>query len=290
MASVLADFTGRFVAEAADFEGPVEGRVVLGNDQLVLAASDDERVPVPLDSVFDINVGYQPKAFDPIGGTPVTVAYRDGHDRVAAVVAADENTVEKFATVLFKATLNGTAVTIKHPAKVGGRVMDSEFKGGILALDSGTVKFETDEGPVAIGLDDVVDFDREKRDVDGEVRPLLIVSHVDTGEAMTTLAATDSTPKLSILGRYLQRTYRKRMASLENLSLSEPETETLATLYSARGMDVSLGSVLGVSPKKVKRILHALHQKGLIESEDGGPVLTAKGQIVVNHYLERVNT
>ncbi|MFC7059398.1 hypothetical protein [Halovenus salina] len=54
-------------------------------------------------------------------------------------------------------------------------------------------------------------------------------------------------------------------------------------------MDVSLPSVLGMDPKTVKRVLHSLHDNGLVESGDNGPVLTAKGQIVVNEYLERIN-
>jgi helix-turn-helix protein len=113
---------------------------------------------------------------------------------------------------------------------------------------------------------------------------------VDNGEALTTLAATDSPRKLSILGRYLRQTYDTVLESLQRISLSESETETLATLYSTGDMDVSLTSVLEKNPETVKRILHALHQKGLIESGEHNPVLTAKGQIVVNQYLERVNS
>lgn len=290
MSSVLADFAGYFDVETADWEGPVEGRVVLGKGQLVLAASDEDKVTIPLSSVFDVNVDYKPNIFDPIPGSPVTVAYRNGGNRVAAVISEDETTIRKFTAVLFKGILNGTHATIKHPAKVGGRVMDTGYKAGILSLQSGAVQFDTDEGPVSITLDSVVDFDRDTRPVDGEQRPVLEVSHMNNGKALTTLAATDSQRKLSILGRYLRRRYQKQMASLENLSLSEAETETLATIYSAGDMDVSLASVLGVEPKKVKRILHGLHEKGLIESSNGGPMLTAKGQIVVNHYLERVNT
>ncbi|MFC7026687.1 CheF family chemotaxis protein [Halomicroarcula sp. GCM10025710] len=192
MSSVLADFTGTFAAETPAWDGPVDGRILLGKGQLVLAAGDDDTVRIPLDSVFDVSVGSTPNFFDPMPGTPVTVAYRERDNRLAVAVAADEGTIEKFVTVLYKAMLNGTDVTLKHPAKVGGRVTDAEFKGGLLSLQTGAVEFDTDEGPVTIPLDSVIDFDRMERAVDGTTRPVLVVSHMDGGTALTTLAAIDS--------------------------------------------------------------------------------------------------
>ncbi|MFB6189803.1 MAG: CheF family chemotaxis protein [Halapricum sp.] len=290
MSSVLAYFTGYFDVAAEGWDDPVEGRIVLGEDRLVLAASEDERVTIPLTAVFDVATGNQAAFADPMPGSPVTVAYEQGTSRTTAVIAAGETTIGKFTIVLFKALLSGTPVTIKHPAKIGGRVLDTPFKGGLLTLESGGVVFDTDEGPISVPLSSIVDFDRETRTVDGTDRPVLIVVHVDNGEALTTLAATDSPRKLSILGRYLRRTYDRVLESLQEISLGEPETETLTTLYSTGDMDVSLTSVLGEKPQTVKRLLHALHQKGLIESGEHNPVLTAKGQIVVNRYLERINT
>jgi len=38
-----------------------------------------------------------------------------------------------------------------------------------------------------------------------------------------------------------------------------------------------------------KRIPHALHEDGLIESGNHGPIPTPKVQVVVNQYLERNN-
>ncbi|MFC7018239.1 MULTISPECIES: CheF family chemotaxis protein [Haloarcula] len=289
MSSVLADFTGTFAAETTDWDGPVEGRILLGKGQLVLAAGEDDTLRVPLDSVFDVSVGTTPNFFDPMPGKPVTVAYRERDKRLAVAVAAGEDAIEKFVTVLYKAMLNGADVTLKHPAKVGGRVTDAGFKGGLLTLQTGAVEFDTDEGPVTIPLDSVIDFNREERAVDGQRRPVLVVSHMDDGTALTTLAAVDSNRKLSLLGRYIRRVYQRVIDSLSQLSLSEAETEALATIYSTGDMDVSLANVLDTEPNQVKRLLHSLHEKGLIESKDGGPVLTARGQIVVTHYLERVN-
>jgi len=288
MASVLADFTARVTTEANDWEAGSKVRVLLNETTLVFAVNEDDRLSVSLSSVLDVT-SQVPAVFDPLPGTPVTVAYREGTDRLAATVATGDQTARKFRTVLFKALLNGTAVQLKHPAKVGGRVVDSEYSGGLLSLTADSVRFETDEGPVAVSLSGVVDFDRSSRDIDGTERPVVVVSHVDDGAAMTTVAATDSPRKLGLLGRYLRYEYQSVIESLSGLSLSEAETELLTTVYSAGDMDVSLPSVLDADPESVRRLLHALHEKGLIESGDNGPILTARGRIVVNEYLERVN-
>ncbi len=288
MSSVLVDFTARVSVETEDWEEGVEARVLLNESALVLATGQEESVTIPLSSVLDVTRGI-PRVFDPLPGTPVTVAYRDGGSRFAAAIAGEERSVDRFSAVLFKALLNGTAVVLQHPAKVGGRVVDADYRGGLLSLSTDAVRFETDEGPVTVPLSAVVDFERQHRTVEGEERPVLVVSHVDDGTALTTVAATESTRKLALLGRFLRGEYGTVIESLSELSLSEPETEMLTTLYSAGDMDVSLPSVVDADPKRVKRILHALHEKGLVESGEHGPVLTARGRIVVNEYLERVN-
>ncbi len=289
MPSVLADFVAYLTVETTDWDDPIEGRVLLSETQLVFARDEETKEVISLDQIFDINTETTPQFVDEMPGRPITIAYRNGGSRVAAVVSADETTSKKFETVLFKSILNGTYVVLRHPSKIGGRVIDTEFQGGLMGLSANSVQVDIDEGPVTIPLDGIVDFSREQRTVNGEDRPVLVVSHMDNGEALETIAATDSARKLSILGRYLRGTYQQLLSSLQHLSLSDTETEALTTIYSTGDTGVSLPSVLRMDPKKVKQILHSLHNGGLIESGNNGPVLTAKGQIVVNEYLERIN-
>jgi helix-turn-helix protein len=289
MPSVLADFTATFNSETETLSTPAEGRILLGSDQLVLAVSDDEQERIPLSAIVDITIGSVPKVFDPLPGTPISIALKHDGKHRSVLIAADEATIEKFATVLFKTMLNGASATIKHPAKLGGRVLDTEYQGGILGVDANAVKFETDDGPVIIKLDGVIDFSQGTQVVDGHKRSVLMVDHVQGDETLTTVAAMESSQQLAILGRLLRREYQKQMESLKELSLSGTETEVLTTIYSTGDRDISLSNVLGIEPKQVKQLLHGLHEEGLIESGDNGPILTAKGQVVVNHYLERVN-
>jgi helix-turn-helix protein len=289
MPSVFADFGAHLTAETADWNDPIEGRVLLGENQLVLAANQDDTVTIPLESIFDIRSGTTPQPVASLPGRPVTVAFQDGDRRVVAVVAADERTTEKFTIVLFKTILNGTAVTAKHPARLGGRILDTDFQGGLLSISSTAVQIEVKDGSVAIPLSSLIDFARGSRSVDGVDRPVIMATHLDTDDALLTLIAMDESRDLSLLGRYLRREFQKVVESIETLDLSEGETETLATVYSTRDMNVSLPEILGADPTRVKRLLHGLHEKGLIEAGDNGPVLTRKGHIVVTQQLERVN-
>jgi helix-turn-helix protein len=236
-----------------------------------------------------VNVGSVPNVFDPLPGSPVTVAYNRGGDYRVALIASDESAIRKFSTVLFKVLLNGTHATIKHPAKLGGRVLDTETRGALLSLENNSVRFETEEGAVVIELDSVIEFSKEDRGLTSDTEAIISVDHMENREAMTTFAAIKSSRKLGLLGRYIRKEYRKLRESLSALSLSETETEVLTAIYSVGDQDLSLVSMLDVDGSEAKRILHSLHEDGLIESGNHGPILTPKGQVVVNQYLERVN-
>lgn len=286
---LLADFVGPFDAETADWDGPTEGRVLVTSSRIVLAASRDEKVTIPLTSVFDVTIDSPPTIFDRLPGRAVTVAFEHDGRRVVAAVSGDESTNRKFATVLYRSILDGTAVAIKHPARRGGRVTNASFQTGALTL-AGGVAFDLGEETVRIEPTNVTDFDRDSRDVEGQTRPVLSVRHMHGGTALTTLAATNSTRTLSILGRYLRQKYDDLLSAIRDLSLTEDEVQTLVTLHSTRGMDASLTGVLGTDGESVKRLLASLRQKDLVAIRDGTPEPTTRGQLVVNHYMDRVNT
>lgn len=288
-AKTLADFTGAVQAESGDWDGPRNGRVHLGRDTLRLGVAEEDSVEMRLEDIFDITMGSTPRILEPVPDTPLTIAYDDWGQRAVAVVSAPESTIRKFNTVLFKVVLNGSPMTVKHPARRGGRVTGTSFEDAELRLVGGGVAFETDGQTVEIEPAAVVDFDRESRAVEGSKRPVFVVRHMQDGVAMTTLAATDAARTLSLLGRYLRRHYDRLMTSLQGIQLGTQEVETLVTIYSTDGSTVSLGRVLDTDPGEVKELLRSLHGHGLITPGASGPELTTKGQVVVSHYLERVN-
>lgn len=287
--SVLADFVGTLTVETTDWDEQVKGRVLLGNNQLAFGTSDDDSVSIPLSSIFDVNVGYTPDAFDPVAGTPVTIAFTRDDERAVAIVATDESTIEKFAIVLFKALLNGTVVRTRHPERVGGRLTDAEFRKGALSLSAGAVAVETQRETIEFDLSAITDFSRDTRAVGDDQQTSLVLSHMNDGTAMTSLVTTPDGRILSILGRYLRRKYDELMDSLQQISFSEPKIEVLVTLYSTGDANVDPASVMDASEAQVTYVLEQLRQNRLVEKTGGGPALTARGQVVANHYLEQVN-
>lgn len=288
--SVIADFVAKFNAENTTRGEPAKGRVLLSQKRLVLAANDDEKVTIPLSAIFDVAVGQVPDNMGDFFDATVTVAFeRDGTRYVAAVEAGDEK-IDKFSTVLFKAILNGTEVTVKHPARVGGRVADSEFLPGKLFLRPRTVQFKTADGTVGIGLSTITGFDRSSREIGDAKRPVLEVRHMHQGQATMTMAATDSARKLSILGRYLRLEYSELMTELRDVELSEDKKEILVALYSgAGGQGMSLANVVDKEPAEATILLNQLEEDGLVVDSTQGTKLTPKGRVVVSNHLEDVN-
>lgn len=288
--SVIADFVATFNAENTRRDGPTKGRVLLSQKRLVLAATDESRMTIPLSTVFDIAVGHVPAELGDFFDATVTVAFERNGNRYAAAIEAGEETVEKFSTVLFKAILNGTDMTVKHPARVGGRVTDQEFAPAKLSLKPKAVRFTRESGPLDIRLSTVTEFSRSNREIAGSTRPVLQVRHMDGGQSTMTMAATDSPRKMSILGRYLRLEYSDLMAELNDIEISTDEKQILVAIYSGAGSDgISLPTIVDKNPQEVTMLLNRLQEAELVIDTGGGTKLTPKGQIVVSNHLEDVN-
>jgi helix-turn-helix protein len=288
--SVVADFIAKFSSESTARGSPAKGRVVLSQKRLVLAANDEEKVTIPLSSLFDIAVGHVPDSLDGFFDATVTIAFERNGNRYVAAIEAGEDKIDKFSTVLFKAVLNGTDVTMKHPALLGGRVTDQELVPARLFLEPQSVRFKKHDGTVDIDLSRVTEFSRDSREIKGKKAPVLEVRHMKNGQSMLSVVAIDSPRKLSILGRYLRLEYSELIADLEDIEIKDSEKELLVALYSgADGDGMSLANVLDEDATKVTMLLNRLEENGLVTDTTQGTSLTPKGQVVVSNHLEDVN-
>jgi len=288
--SVIADFVAKFDSDMLARSDPVKGRILLSKKRLVLAANNENKLTIPLSSIFDIAVGQIPEDIDGFFDSTVTVAFQRNNRQFTAVVETDDDKVEKFSTVLFKAILNGTDVTVKHPARVGGRVMDEQFTPGKLIMKPKLVQFNTETGSLQIPLSSVTEFSRSTRKIGNNNRPVLEVRHMNGGQSMLTMAAVSSSRKMSILGRYLRLEYSDLMAELEEIDLSKYEKEILVALYSgAGGEGISLPQIVNKEPANVTILLNRLEDDELVVDSEDGTKLTPKGQVVVSNHLEDVN-
>jgi helix-turn-helix protein len=288
--SVIADFVAKFNSDRMTSTDPVKGRVLLSEKRLVLAINDNDKLTIPLGSIFDIAVGHVPEELEGFFDATVTVAFEERDRQFVAAIEAPEDKIEKFSTVLFKAILNGTDATIKHPARVGGRVTDAEFVPAKLFLKPRQVEFKNNEETIPIKLSAVTEFSRSQRDIAGATRPVLEVSHMPQGKAMLTMAATDSGRKMGILSRYLRLEFSDLMAELEDIQVSDDEKEILVAIYSGAGTEsISLPQIVDKDPSKVTMMLNRLEKDELVVDSPDGTKLTPKGQVLVNEHLEDVN-
>ncbi|MFB6200771.1 MAG: CheF family chemotaxis protein [Halorhabdus sp.] len=287
--SVIADFVAKFNSEKTARAEPTTGRVLLSQKRLVLAA-DEAKTTIPLSDVFDVAVGHVPPDLGDFFDSTVTVAFQKGDRRLVAAIEADDDKIEKFSTVLFKALLNGTDTTVKHPAERGGRVTDAEYVPAKLALQPRGVRFNRQEGAFTVSLSAVTEFTRETRDIAGSKRATIVVRHMPDGQALTTVAALPSPRKLSLLGRYLRLEYSDLMGELKDVDLSDAEIELLVAIYSAGGMaGGSLASVVDRDASEVTMLLNDLESVGLVTTTEQGPSLTSKGRVIVNRHLDDIN-
>lgn len=288
--SVIADFVAKFNSESTARGEPVKGRVLLSQKRLVLAHNNEEKATIPLSSIFDIAVGQVPEDLGDFFDSTVTIAFEHDDHRHVAVVEAGEEKIDKFSTVLFKAVLNGTEMTVKHPARLGGRVTDAEYKPAKLFLQPRTVRFKNSSETIDIGLSTITGFDRSSRKIGGAKRPVIEVRHMYQGQSTMTMAATESPRKMSILGRYLRLEYSELMSELKDVDLSEGKKEVLVALYSGAGKQgLSLANVVGKDSSEVTMLLNQLEDDSLVVDSKDGTKLTPKGRVVVSNHLEDVN-
>lgn len=284
---VIADFVGRFFVTDMDREDPVRGRIVMSPKRLVLVG-DDRKVTIPTSAMFDVAVGHVPPEMREFFSDSLTVAYRADDARRMAVVEAESETVDKFATVLFKAHLNGRTVTVQHPARRGGRVVDSAVNKAKLAVEDKTLAFTGPDVDFAIDLATVTDFEKETRTLDGRSRPALSVRHVPGTTALVSVVALPSERVMNLLGRYFRLEYGDIVESLQDVSLSDEEVQVLVAIYSA-GEGVDPLDVVAADASRTTMVLNGLREKGLVVDGDDGTALTPKGRVVVNSRLEEVN-
>lgn len=285
--TVVADFVGRFFAPGVEGEPP-KGRIVLSQRRLVLAA-DGYKETIPLSKVFDVTIGQVPPEMAGYFNDTVTVAYRKGEGRGVAAIEGNDTNIDRFATVLFKVLLNGAKALARHPAKIGGRVVDTDTRKTRLDVTQGTLTFEGGGDAFAVDLANVVSVERTQRDLGNGSHPVVSFRHIDDGTAVTSEVGMTSGRLTNILGRYVRLRYADLQAELEDLDPSEEEMEVLVAAYSA-GPGVSLSKVVDIEPQRLTMLLNGLIDEGLLVDTDEGTNLTAKGRVVVGQRIESVNT
>ena len=286
--SVVADFVGRVHTSGLGSGEPVTGRVLLSQRRLVLA-TDDMKTTVPLSKVFDIVVGTVPGDLQSFFSDSVTVAYEQGGDRCTALVEGEPDDMERFTRLLFKALLRGVTVTVRHPAKLGGRVTDAADHTASISLSPGAIGFTDCPDPFTVELSSVIDYERTNRTIAGTKRPALVFRHVPDTQTVTSIATVPDKRTLNVLGRYIKLEYDEVMEDVEAFDPTEEQLEILVSIYSAGG-EANIADVVTGDVTQTEMILDTLREESLVVDGDAGAALTRKGQMIVTSYMESVNS
>jgi helix-turn-helix protein len=285
--SVVADFVGRVHAAELGNDEPVTGRVLLSQRRLVLA-TDDGKATVPLSAVFDVVVGTVPGDLQSFFSDSVTLAYERNGSRRTALVEGEPDDMDRFTRLLFKALLHEVTVTVRHPAKVGGRVTDASDHRASVTVASNAIKFGNCPEPFTVDLSSVIDYERTNRTLAGTQRPALVFRHALDTQTVTSIATVPNERTLNVLGRYIKLEYDEVMEDLDSFDPTEEQLEILVSIYSAGG-EADIAEVITGDATQTSMILDTLRDEGLVVDGESGAALTRKGQMVVTTYLESVN-
>ena len=286
--SVLADFVGRVHTADIGSDKPVTGRVLLSQRRLVVA-TDDGKTTVPLSGVFDVVVGTVPGDLRSFFSDSVTVAYERDGNRRTALVEGEPDDMERFTRLLFKALLRGVTVTVRHPAKLGGRVTDASDHTASISLSPGAIGFADCPDPFTVELSSVIDYERTSRTIAGEKRPALVFRHVPETQTVTSIATVPDKRILNVLGRYIKLEYDEVMEDVEAFDPTEEQLEILVSIYTAGG-ETNIADVVTGDVAQTEMVLETLRDENLVVDGDTGAALTRKGQMIVTSYVESVNS
>jgi len=286
--AVVADFVGQVVTPETGSEEPVSGRVLLSRRRLVIA-TDDDRTTVPLASVFDVAIGTVPGDLRAFFSDSVTVAYERGAARATALIEGDPADLDRFVTLLFTTLLADVMVTVRHPAAIGGRVVDGADRPATISIAAGSITFDGRDRSTTVDLSAVVDYDRTTRTVDGARRPAIVFQHVPERQTVTSVVTVPKSRSMTILGRYLRREYAAVLEDLDDVCLSPEALEILVSIHAAGGA-APLSAIVTGDASRTTMLLDDLREDGLVVDGETGPTLTRLGTMAVTSRLEQVNT
>jgi helix-turn-helix protein len=266
---VIADFVGKFNTSTIGRAQPVNGRILLSEKRLVLAA-DGSKTTIPISRIFDVAVGIVPPELGEFFDSTVTIAFNTGDAGHVAAVASDDDKIKRFSNVLFKVLLNGTTVTVQHPAIIGGRVTGTDFDQVTIQVEPDAVRFTGPDRQFTIELSAITDFGIEEHEIGGRTGEVLTVRHLKDGRSLETVMAVEDARRMGILSRFLRLEYGDVVADVDEVEISEEEAELMVALY-AGGEASSLPDVLGMDEGRVETLLADLERADLVETDRRSP-------------------
>lgn len=274
----LADFTARCTTEldpSSSDNGFRNRRILLSTRRILLISEQFNRTTIPLTSIKRVGRGSGSSL--PRGITTSSILYSHDGTSSTAVIRAPEKTNSRFLTVLLRALLDDTPVRVRHPAKVGGKVVDSEWEKATVRIRGGL----TLRGVTRIELDTVEKARVDKRTVKEKSHPVLEVDHATEHSVVTTQIHSRDPRILHILNDFIQVEYQKVLKEVNSIHLGEDETNVVVAIYSGI-TENQLPDMLGKTEEEIGTLLQKLQEKGVLHGSGGNLALTSPGRILAS--------
>jgi len=144
-------------------------------------------------------------------------------------------------------------------ATVGGVVSSStQWEKGYLSVTEEGLWFLSSKNQQRIPIESIVLINKDKRDVEGKQRLVLVLSHVEKSSVVTSLVLCPEST-LEMIENYLQHLIGKHTPAI---NLSENEEQILTLVYS--GVDfASIENIIGISTDELNIYYDRLVDSGL---------------------------
>ncbi len=164
-----------------------------------------------------------------------------------------------FRFIAFNLKADKFAVFFLSSATVGGVVSSSaQWEKGYFSVTDGGLWFLSSKNQKRIQIDSLGSINKDVRDVGGKQRMVLVLSHVEKSDVVTSLVLCPEST-LEMLENYLQRLFEKHKPSIK---LSENEVQILTLVYS--GVDfASIENIIGISTDELNSYYDRLVDAGL---------------------------
>ena len=180
--------------------------------------------------------------------------------------------------------LTDTPVGVVHPAKRGGRILDTPPAAGRLTISRRTIRVQQIAravGSVQIRFPDIIGVNRSQRIINGTTVETVAVRHLDPpATVLTTEFSVWDDREHDLFTQFLRRYDRKQQRQIAAVTLSDAQLELLTTLYSAVG-DIDIESILDRSSADITELFGPLREAGLISGGGIGSMLTGRGYMLV---------
>ncbi|AWB26469.1 CheF family chemotaxis protein [Halococcoides cellulosivorans] len=287
---LVANVTARFVSDALDREGVVDGRILLGQEQLLaftetasaaFGDTDTERLLIPLEAVSDVGFDYVPSDLSAEFESSIAIAHRHGDDQHVLLIELAPSKQYKFRSVLFRLLFNVTPADVANPVSIDGADTGEHAAEMMLYVRPTEIRFGAPTGDAeefTVPLGQVVHVERDHEYVDTDKRRVLYVSYLLDNRMLTAMVALRDDRLQTLFERFLKRSFQDQVNEIEGIALSAGERDVLAALASADARP-DLAALLDVDADRLDAILDTLGAKSLVEVGQSGTALTGRGYL-----------